>query len=153
MNTKGLLYPNPCPHCGKENTKKGCYEFFGKQNGRKYGVCMRGASPATGWEQAYESDGKTPRGDRAGNSVYQEIIPYEQNGGKKNTNKKLEDTYYYPDKADNPLIKIDCYSPHPSAPQMKCVWNRGQTILESGKEKESTEGGKKWDEIATEEMG
>ena len=109
MNTKGLLYPNPCPHCGKENTKKGCYEFFGKQNGRKYGVCMRGASPALGWEQAYESNGKTPRGDRAGNSVYQEIIPYEQNGGKKNTNKKLEDTYYYPDKADNPLIKIDCY--------------------------------------------
>ncbi len=109
MNTKGLLYPSPCPHCGKENTKKGCYEFFGKQNGRKYGVCMRGASPATGWEQAYESDGKTLRGDRAGNSVYQEIIPYEQNGGKKNTNKKLEDTYYYPDKADNPLIKIDCY--------------------------------------------
>ncbi len=26
---------------------------------------------------------------------------------------------------------------------MKCVWNRGQTILESGKEKESTEREKK----------
>ena len=109
MNTKGLLYPNPCPHCGKENTKKGCYEFFGKQNGRKYGVCMRGASPATGWEQAYESDGKTPRGDRAGNSVYQEIIPYAQNGKSSNgytQYHKPEAEWYYHDKQGNPLVKI-----------------------------------------------
>ena len=83
-NNKGLLYPNPCPHCGKENTKKGCYEFFGEQNGRKYGVCMRGASPATGWEQALTKH-KTPRTDKAGNRVYQEIIPYAQNGKSPNS--------------------------------------------------------------------
>ena len=35
------------------------------------------------------------------------------------------------------------YNPHPSAPQMKYIGNRGQTILESEKEKESTEREKK----------
>ncbi len=112
MNTKGLLYPNPCPHCGKENTKKGCYEFFGKQNGRKYGVCMRGASPASGWEQALTRQ-KTSRTDQAGNLMYQEIIPYRSNGNSSTSptsstrSNKPEGEWYYHDKAGNPLVKIE----------------------------------------------
>ena len=110
-NTKGLLYPNPCPHCGKENTKKGCYEFFGQQNGRKYGVCMRGANPATGWEQAL-THSKTLRTDSAGRLVYQEIIPHEQNGKSSNgytQYNKPEGEWYYPDKQGNPLVKVARY--------------------------------------------
>ena len=106
INTKGLLYPNPCPHCGKENTKKGCYEFFGKKNGRKYGACMRGANPGSGWEQALTRN-KDIWKDRAGNLVYQEIIPYQQNGHKQYQKPKAE--YFYRDKAGNPLVKIARY--------------------------------------------
>ena len=111
-NTKGLIYPNPCPHCGKENTKKACYEFIGEQNGRRYQVCMRGANPAIGWEQALTRN-KTPRTDKAGYPVYQEIIPYNGNGSpKKNFTgytqyHKPEAEYFYHDKQGKPLVKIE----------------------------------------------
>lgn len=110
MNAKGLLYPNPCPHCGKDNSRKACYEFHGKQNKRKYGVCIRGAnSPGNGWEQALTRN-KTSRTDSAGNLVYQEIIPYDRNGhnGKSSTKyHKPESEHYYHDRQGKPLVKIE----------------------------------------------
>ena len=96
-NSKGLLYPNPCPHCGKANSKKGCYEFFGEQNGRKYGVCVKGAKPGNGWEQALTRD-KQLRRDKAGNLVYQEIVAF--------IPKKPDGVWVYQDKEGNPLVKI-----------------------------------------------
>lgn len=110
-NSKGLLYPNPCPHCNRDNTKQGCYEFYGQQNGRKYGVCLRGNQPATGWEQALTRN-KTSRTDSAGNLVYQEVIPCRSPKFSATSSTQyhtLEAEYYYPDKQGKPLVKISKY--------------------------------------------
>ena len=108
INPNGLIYPNPCPHCGKENTKKACYEFLGEQNGRKYSVCLRGGNPGNGWEQA-KTHNNQDRRDKAGNLVYQEIIPYNSNGSKAYEQNKLEAEYYYQDRQNKPLVKIAKY--------------------------------------------
>ena len=54
-STKSLNYPSPCPHCGKENKNKWCYEYT-SESGVLYGVCKREAEPAQGWEPTEYSD-------------------------------------------------------------------------------------------------
>ncbi len=58
FNTKSLTYPSPCPHCGKKNENKWCYEYT-SESGVLYGVCKREAEPAAGWESTeyFDKDG------------------------------------------------------------------------------------------------
>lgn len=58
-STKSLTFPSPCPHCGKENKNKWCYEYT-SESGVLYGVCQREAEPAQGWESTeyFDKEGK-----------------------------------------------------------------------------------------------
>lgn len=58
-STKSLTFPSPCPHCGKENKNKWCYEYT-SERGVLYGVCQREAEPAQGWESTeyFDKEGK-----------------------------------------------------------------------------------------------
>jgi predicted P-loop ATPase len=81
-----LTYPSPCPHCGKNNANKWCYEVG------ELSVCKRDAEPASGYI-------KTNKTDKDGTPYY---APEQT---KKARPKGIND-YIYTDTDGNPLIKV-----------------------------------------------
>ena len=55
--TKTLTFPSFCPHCGKKNPKRWCYESQG-EDGTNYGFCNNDAPPANGWRATNQKDKK-----------------------------------------------------------------------------------------------
>jgi predicted P-loop ATPase len=81
-----LTYPSPCPHCGKNNANKWCYEVG------ELSVCKRGAEPASGYI-------KTNKTDKDG-------TPYYAPEQTKKARPTGINEYIYTDKNGEPLIKV-----------------------------------------------
>lgn len=91
-NTSQLKYPSPCPHCGKKNENKWCYEYT-SDKGILYGVCKRENPPAVGWEETEFTDQEGTKKYR----LAREIKALRPKGKK---------VWSYPDRSGEPFVAV-----------------------------------------------
>jgi predicted P-loop ATPase len=93
-STTNLNFPSPCPHCGKKNENKWCYEYT-NEKGDLYGVCKREVEPAAGWERTdYQDADGTAKYRLIKERFVKEIRP------------KYEQSWTYQDLEGNPLVLV-----------------------------------------------